>query len=248
MRKLLWIMFGMVIASSCEMSKDGDADFVTDVVGTGGSTARFAIYGDFLYVVDNTSINVFDISDVEDPFYQTSVDVGWGIETIYGYKDNLFIGSQTGMFIYSIQNNGAPVYLSDYIHQTSCDPVIANDEYAYVTTRSGENCGTRLFEANQLITLDVTDLTNPFATSEQQMINPRGLCFFRGDLFVAEGNNGLKQFSLEDPSNPTLIQFFEDIAANDMIALDNTMIITRDEGIYQFGFENSELHLLSPIE
>ena len=28
MRKLLWIMFGMLIATSCEMSKDRDADFV----------------------------------------------------------------------------------------------------------------------------------------------------------------------------------------------------------------------------
>lgn len=252
MKRFFYILLMALSAMACSdigMNSDDVQSLDGGQVGVGGSTARFAIHGDHLYVVNNTSLNVFDISDVRDPNFQKTTDIGWGIETIFGYKENLFIGSQSGMFIYSINEDGTPEFLSNYTHQTACDPVIANDQFAYVTIRSGETCGTGLFEANQLITIDITDLTNPIAVDQQQMINPRGLCFFKGDLFVAEGNSGLKKFSLADPSKPQLMEFYNDIAANDMIALQNTMIITRDEGIYQFGCDaNDEIYLLSPIQ
>ncbi len=250
MRMLLILGVFAIVATACgEMGMDADSGNSLNSGGTGvgGSTARFAINGDHLYIVNHTSLNVFDISDERDPNFQTTTDIGRGIETIFGYKDNLFIGSQSGMFIYSILEDGTPQFLSNYIHQTACDPVIANDQFAYVTIRSGEACGTALFEANQLITIDISDLTRPFEVNQQQMENPRGLCFFKGDLYVAEGNKGLKKFNLTDPAHPQLEAFYQDIAANDMIPLGNTMIITRDEGIFQFGCENDEIYLLSPI-
>ncbi|MEQ9307423.1 MAG: hypothetical protein RJQ14_26150 [Marinoscillum sp.] len=228
-------------------AEDGFIDGGSNGSGVGGSTARFAINGDYLYIVDHTSLKVVDIETEKDPTLKSTVEMGNGIETIYGYKDNLFIGSQTGMHIYRVSDEGRPQYLSQFIHQRTCDPVIANDQFAYITIRSGENCGTGLFEANQLITLDISDLQNPRETSQQQMINPRGLTFFKGDLYVAEGSHGLKKFSLNNPAQPVMVEFFEDIPANDMISLPTTMIITRDEGIYQFGCEDGELYFLSPI-
>jgi len=247
MRKLL-LLLAVTFCWSCT-DESGDVGFIDGGgVGVGGSTARFAINGEFLYIVSNTDLKVINISSVADPQYQSSTPIGSGIETIFGFKGNLFIGGQSGMKIYTVDALGRPTYRSEFVHRTACDPVIANDQYAYVTTRSGEGCNNTLFEANRLVTLDVSNLDNPFDVDQQQMINPRGLAFFKGDLFVAEGASGLKQFSLEDPAHPVLIHFHTEIAANDMIALENTMIITRDDGIYQFGCVDEDLELFSPIQ
>lgn len=247
MRRIFYILLAGMITMSCGDESDIGSPLSNDGVGIGGSTARFTINGDFLYIVNDAELKAIDISTTADPIPRSTTDLGWGIETIFGYKDNLFIGSQTGMFIYSVQEDGSPVYQSEYMHQTACDPVIANDQYAYVTIRSGEACNNQLFEANQLITIDISNLNSPFEVDTEQMINPRGLAFFKGDLYVAEGNNGLKQFSLEDPSNPELIHFHQDIPANDMIALEETMIITRDNGIFQFGCVDDDLQLFAPL-
>lgn len=152
------------------------------------------------------------------------------------------------MQIYGINQDGSPSYVSDYSHTTACDPVIANDNFAYVTIRSGLTCTNDFFDVNQLITLDISDITRPYDVDHDQMINPRGLAFFNGDLFVGEGESGLKRFSLANPSNPELIEYYDNIAANDMIALDKTLIITRDEGIFQFGIEEDTLLLYSPLK
>lgn len=248
MRKLTYLIMGITILLGCADESGSFNDIDNGTVGIGGSTARFTIHGDFLYIVNNTDLKVVDIADADDPVYKSTTDIGSGIETIYGYKNNLFIGSMFGMQIYTIDNSGTPVFMSDYRHQTACDPVIANDQYAYVTIRSGLECSNQLFEANRLITIDITDLRNPYDVDQIQMINPRGLAFFKEDLYVAEGQNGLKRFSLADPAHPTLVQFYDTIPANDMIALESTMIITRDTGIYQFGCVNDDLQYFSPIQ
>jgi hypothetical protein len=256
MRKYLYILIaGLALIFGCGSDSgeiigpsngDGFGDG-GDPIGIGGSTARFTIHGDFLYIVNDSELKAIDIADADDPILASTTDIGRGIETIYGYKGNLFIGSQFGMQIFTIGSKGEPIYRSEFTHQTACDPVIANDKYAYVTIRSGLGCNNFSFEANQLIVLDITDLNNPFAVHQEQMINPRGLTFFKGDLFVGEGENGLKQYSLDDPANPALKEFHTDIAANDMIGLENTMIVTRNEGIFQFGCVDDEILLLSPI-
>lgn len=216
--------------------------------GIGGSTARFTIVGDFLYVVNDAELRAFDVTNEKDPVQTSITNLGWGIETIFGFQDKLFIGSQWGMQIYDIKSDGSPQYVSGYDHTTSCDPVIANEDYAYVTIRSGLGCNNWRFEANQLITLNIQNISNPFATDEYQMINPKGLTFFKGDLYVGEGDNGMKQFSLADPAHPVLLEFYENIPANDMIVVGETMIITSNDGLYQFGCVNDVLVPFSPIQ
>lgn len=244
--KRITIILLAVILLACTEDADRSSSGES---GVGGSTARFTIVDDFLYVVNSSELRTFDISEPEQPEQTSNVTLWQTIETIYGLDDYLFIGGQSGMQVFSIGPDGSPSYLSEYNHTTACDPVIANSQYAYVTIRSGEDCNNGFFDANQLITLDISNIYNPYEVSSFQMINPRGLAFFKGDLFVGEGDSGLKQFSLDNPAEPELIEYYEDIAANDMIALDDVLIITRDEGIYLFGYDEDDvLQLLSPLK
>src|SRR5262245_61604276 len=79
--------------------------------GAGGSTARFTIAGNYLYVVDNLSLKAFDISTNNSPVYKSKTDIGINIETIFPYQDKLFIGSSSTMYIYSLTDPAKPTLL-----------------------------------------------------------------------------------------------------------------------------------------
>ena len=88
--------------------------------GVGGSMARFTIVNERLYTVGNSDLQVFNISNTADPIYSNKKNMGWGIETIYPFMNRLFIGSQTGMFIYNLSNPDNPVQDGQFNHVRSC--------------------------------------------------------------------------------------------------------------------------------
>ncbi|MEX0290656.1 MAG: LVIVD repeat-containing protein, partial [Flavobacteriaceae bacterium] len=106
-------------------------------VGQGGSLARFKIVNDYLYAVDSHSINVFEISDLENPKDLEDVYAGFDIETIFNRGEHLFLGSMRGMYIYDISSPATPSFISEFQHGTACDPVVVDGDYAYVTLRGG---------------------------------------------------------------------------------------------------------------
>ena len=61
---------------------------------------------------------------VPNPF-SNKLQVDWQVETIYPFKDKLFIGSNNGMYIYDINSSpGNPVKVGEFTHARSCDPVL----------------------------------------------------------------------------------------------------------------------------
>ena len=85
-------------------------------IGTGGSMARFTIVGDYLYALEDWEMDVISLVDPKQPSYLSSVQMDWGIETIFPHDDKLFIGSMTGMFIYDNSNPANPTFLSGFEH------------------------------------------------------------------------------------------------------------------------------------
>ena len=216
--------------------------------GTGGSTARFTLMNDNLYTVDHSSLKLFNVSAPSVPAYVKTINIGWGLETIFPYKNKLFIGSRTGMHIYDASNPSNPVKLSTYSHITSCDPVVANDKFAYVTLRSGTFCRNGV---NVLDILNIEDPSKPVLVSSFPMLNPHGLGLFNSWLFICEGANGLKSFSVNETSNPVNInqlQFLKGFDAQDVIVGPKSLIVTGSLGIQQFDYSNpAALNKLSQI-
>jgi hypothetical protein len=164
-----------------------------NVVGKGGSMARFTIYDKYLYSVDRTSLQLIDIQEVRNPKVWSKVEIGWNIETIYPFKDKMFIGSTTGMFIYDVSTPWNPKLLSQFSHARACDPVVADDNYAYVTLRTGTRCGG---SQNQLDVLDIKDITKPVLIKSYPMQEPAGLGLDKNVLFICDGPAGLKVFDV----------------------------------------------------
>lgn len=214
--------------------------------GVGGSMARFAIVGNRLYTVSNSDLNVFNITNATQPAFSQKNNVGAGIETIYPFKNSLFIGSTAGMFVYNIFNPDNPVKMGQFAHVQSCDPVVADDDYAYVTLRSGTTC--RGSVSNELDVLKLNTLMNPSLVKSYPLTNPHGLAKDGDLLLICDGKDGLKIYNAGDANNLWLLGTVPGIETYDVIALGGTAIVVAKDGLYQYDYSTpSAPGLLSKI-
>ena len=174
---------------------NGSADQVLADAGIAGSMSRFSIVGNYLYVVDLSSLSVIDLTGLPALDVLQKNYIGWNIETIFPYQDKLFIGSSNGMFIFDNSNPIEPVMLSVFQHATACDPVYVQGNTAYVTLRDGNTCEN--FN-NQLDVVDVFKSFLPTLIKTYPMHNPHGLSINKNHLFLCEGDMGLKVFDITD--------------------------------------------------
>lgn len=220
--------------------------------GVAGSMASFAIFDCYLYTIDQSRINIFDLRNGTDPLFVNNFWAGSGIETLFPYKDKLFIGSQSGMFIYDNADPVNPQRLGTFTHARACDPVVVNDKYAFVTLRDGTWCEG--FD-NQLDVVDITDLLNPKHVKTYPMDNPHGLSLNGDELYLCDGASGLKVFNVEDVEaiDENQIDHIEGIDTYDAIALSgkNVLLVIGGDGFYQYDITDpqnlKELSLI-PVE
>ena len=238
------ILFALILA--CESSSDSIGSFSGNGVqsstsgegssntGIGGSMARFTIVGDYLYTVDSYNLKSFDISDQLNPEFREEVNLGWGVETIFPYDNNLFIGTQSGMHIYSLEKREKPSWISTYEHITSCDPVVVQGDYAYVTLRGGAECQN--FN-NQLDIIDISELEQPSLFKTYPMINPHGLGIDDNCLFITEGEYGLKMYDITNIDDIILKKHFKDISSVDVIPFMDVLMVIGSDGFHQYNYD-----------
>lgn len=234
--------YNMLLASSYQsvtgLAGNGGGGIMnaTGPVGLAGSMARFSVVNNYLYTVNYSSLRSFDISSNQDPVSSSTRQMGWNIETIYPFNSRLFIGSQNGMFIYDISTNpGSPTALGQFAHARACDPVIADNNYAYVTLRNGTTCQTF---SNQLDIVNINNLLSPVLATTYQMTNPHGLSKDNNLLFICDGAAGLKIYDATNPLNLVLKQHITGIETFDAIAWNNNLLVVAKDGLYQYDYSN----------
>ena len=217
--------------------------------GISGSTSRFAIVNERLYAVSQNQMKLFNLQNPSNPTKDGSLNLGFGIETIFPYKDKLFLGTTTGVQIWDNKNPQKPTYLSRLDHARACDPVVVENDIAYVTLRSVDNftrCGGAI--SNQLDVIDVSNAANPVLLKTYLMDSPYGLGIDNKKLFICEGTKGLKTFDATNIMDIKQLQHFKDMNAYDVIPLNNTLMLIGKDGLYQYDYSNpNSLKLLSKI-
>lgn len=203
--------------------------------GQGGSLATFALAGDYLYTVDETDLNVFNVSEIENPVQVNSVSIGFNIETLFSYGDYLYIGSRDGMFIYEIDNPEFPKKLAEVQHFTACDPVVANDKYAFVTLWSQVGCGNAV---NQLEVYDIAEITDPVLINTRVLNQPKGLGLYGDYLIVCDDE--IKIFDVSDPESAVLVKSIDNFAF-DVIIRDDVLIAICETGVSQYALNANDI-------
>ncbi|MEM1324724.1 MAG: hypothetical protein AAGI23_02160 [Bacteroidota bacterium] len=256
MKNIFLLLSFTLLCHACD-SDLASPSAATDT-GVGGSYARFIIVDDFMYVVDEQSLITFDVSVADEPTQVDKQPIGDRIESIFNFQDKLFIGSGEGLFIYQILESGLPERLSatSYFEFDifPCDPVVANEQYAYVTLnakrRIDNPCGGSFeVNANLLKIYDITDARQPVLLADYEMFAPKGVGLDGTTLFVCDDEAGLKIFDVTDPLGIELIEHVEGFTAFDVIPLDGLLLVVGPENVYQFDYTDlNDIKLISSFK
>lgn len=217
--------------SGCNCASDESTPVYASADGgrnIGGSLARFSIAKNYLYCVDASDLSVFDLSIPSYPTFKAKINVGWDIETIYSYGNHLFIGGMNGMYVYSIANPQSPIKISEFTHARACDPVVVEDNRAYVTLRSGSACGP---SENALHVLDVTNVSNPTLLKSILMDEPYGLSVENKIAYVCDGIGGIKILNTNDLTQVHFLKVLGGMVPYDCILNDKILFVTARDGI-----------------
>lgn len=239
MRPILLALLPLLVLVGCAQDNASISESAASSSGQGGSLARFTIVGDYLYTLESDRLSWFSLA-AGAPVAKGKLNLPPGKETIFPLGDLLFLGAQDGLTILRIQEEGEPVEQGSIFHFAACDPVVANDSFAYVTLRI-EGCGG--FFGNQteqdvLNIYDVTAIENPTPIASYPMQSPRGLGLAGNVLFLCEGSFGLKVFDVNDPLDIKLLSHRTDIHANDVIALPEQLLVIGPDNLTQFDYSD----------
>ena len=227
----------MMLYSASASPQSGGAGSVgksAGAPGMAGSMARFSIVNDYMYCVNNSQLRSFNISNPLNPNQVAISNTGnWAIETVYPFKNKLFIGSNNGMFIYDITNPALPVKTGQFTHARACDPVIADGDYAYVTLHNEGNCGGTV---NVLDVINVSNLSAPSLTKSYPLTRPHGLSKDGNLLFICDGIDGLKMYDATNPAAIVLKKHITGLLTYDAIAWNNNLIVVAKDGLYQYTY------------
>jgi hypothetical protein len=243
-------MFGGLFLSEAKFMTFDSQFMPGNSGGSGGnslssSMARFTLVNQYLYAVDRSDLYTFELNDQATPSLKNKQRIEWNIETIYPFQDQLFIGGQTGMYIFSLSNPALPVKQGQFNHARVCDPVIAETNFAYVTLRSGTPCQGF---TNQLDIVDISNSQQPKLLKSYPLFNPHGLSKEGNLLFICDGDEGLKIYDASDRLNLKLLTHEPMSAALDVVAMNQQLIVMCQREIRFYTYhESGALNLVASI-
>jgi hypothetical protein len=206
--------------------------------GVGGSMARFGLFKNMLYVVDQYSLYTFKLNSASDASLLTTTSIGWNVETIFIADNHMFLGTQNGMIVETLEVPESPAQIGSYSHLTACDPVVIKGDLAFVTLKGGITCrGT----VNQL---DVIRMSNGYSKFELMksypMFGPQGIGIDDDLLFICDGDAGLKIYNSSDPLaiSDNMIASFPLIHAYDVIPMNNYLFMIGEKGFLLYDYTN----------
>ncbi len=249
-RTIFWIAFILIILSmSCNSgspnSSGGGGGGEGGGSGKAGSMSRFAIIGDYLYAIAGSEVQLVSLENPSSPSIWNDFYVDEDIETLFPYEEYLFIGSETGVDIYENTSPGQISYISSLQHVQSCDPVVVEGNFAYVTLRSTSNC--TVGEVDEFMIFDISDINNPELVTEYGMQGPEGLGVDDGIAFICDGAAGLKVFDVTDPEQIDVLSHLDHLECYDLIPHDNILIIIGYDALYQYSYSSFPMKELSSI-
>lgn len=199
MKKLLFAAFALFVGLSC--SKDSAAE---STPGKSGSITRFAVYQDYMYVLNLNEVQTYDIKQKDQPVLVHRLSTDYGLETITIYDNSAFLGSSTALYILDLSNPAAPKIQSQSVRDLDfgrCDPVAVKDNYAYSTVKVlAENVCGNFSSISALLVYDISDKSAPLLVGTYNLLSPNGLGYKDNYLFVCDEE--LDQVVVFDISNP----------------------------------------------
>ena len=205
--------------------------------GVGGSMARFGLYKNLLYVVNQNGLLSFKLNSNSDVTLLNTKYMGWNVETIFISDNHLFLGTQSGMIVLALDVPENPTQIGTFTHMTSCDPVVIKGDLAFVTLKGGSTC-----RGGTLNQLDVVQMSNSYSKftllKSYPMSGPQGLGIDGDLLFLCDGDAGLKIYNAADPLAILPVATFPSINAYDVIPMNKYLFAIGEKGFTLYDYSN----------
>lgn len=209
--------------------------------GKGGSMSKFAVIDNYLYIVNSSELLPFDVTNPSDPIKKLKIGlVASNIETLFPYNSYLYMGASNGIHIYNTAGSKAsPSFVNTMEHFFGCDPVIVDKDYAFSTIRGGTVCRNTTISALNIY--DVKDPSNSQFIYSMNLEEPYGLGIKDDLLFICQGTKGLYVYNWDITNRHISFRHsYPDIHAFDVIVNGNTLIVTADNGLFQFDISSKD--------
>jgi hypothetical protein len=241
--KIFFFSIGIAVFFSCSKEATGTGDSASSLAssGAGGSLAKLTIVGNYLYTVDSHFLYAYDISNPTNPFKTSTSPLNFDMETIYPFNNRLFIGTKTGLYIYSIDSPAVPKKIGEAKHARSCDPVVANDSIAFVTLKGNSFCGPA---TSGLYVHNIKNLFLPVLIKTVPINSPEGLGLQDSVLYVCCNNDGLKVYNVSNPGNPVEKATITGEYFRDVIPYNQLLICFVADGLTLYNIANPQAPVL----
>jgi hypothetical protein len=131
------------------------------------------------------------------------------------------------------------------MHANACDPVIAEENYAFVTLRNGTPC-TRA--SNQLDIVNITNVSAPSLVKSYPLTNPHGLSKDGDNLFICDGKDGLRVYDASSVTDLKLISHIKEFETYDVIARNKLALVVAKDGLRQYDYSDiKNIRLISTL-
>lgn len=201
-----------------------------------GTANRVTYTKEHVYIIGNNSMYIVADHSQGLKKVDSKTNIGDGVETIFPFEDNLYIGSRSAVNIFNISDPKQPIEAYEFEHATACDPVLPADGVAYVTLRTADFSACP-GNTNSLLVLDTRDIYDVEQKKEIAMSSPFGMTIIGDDLYIGEGDNGLKIFDISNKYEPELKKSLDNIIAYDVIphpTISNLILTTGLDGVSQY--------------
>lgn len=209
-----------------------------------GSYSTMLTIGQKLYLVNDSQIKTFDVTDSKNPVLLNTTDLGDEIESLYHYDGLLLVGSSSRMYILEINEKGIPERknITPYYNLTICsnDPIVARNDIAYVTLSSVDIPVCDRPELDELRVYDIKNIDKPVLLETISMSKPKGMGFGKKYLFVCDQEDGLVIFNIEDPKSPVLSTTLEGFNAFDVIIRNYILIVACLNELRQYDITDED--------
>lgn len=231
------------------ISNGGSSGIGGGAVGKSGSMARFGLYKEYLYIVEQyRTLQIYRIANAQKPLLIGTHRLERTVETMFIYDDHMFLGTTSGLLAYSLKVPNTPTPAGHFDHITSCDPVVVQDGYAYVTLRGGNLCGSNV---NRLDVLKLSaDYMNIELMASYEMVGPYGVGIDKEILFVCDGEAGLKVFDAKDKTaiDKHPLAAFPAIQAYDVIPTEGFLFAIGEDGFHLYDYSDiNNIQLIGKI-
>lgn len=205
------------------------------------TNSRFAHHGNQLYSIMGNKLTIFDLSLPSPELKKKDMELKKGVTSIEAYEGGLFLGSGSGMLLYSLNDTFLPAFAGEYNSLLACNPLVVHNGIAYATIYSGNPAGQTV---NELIAVDVSELANPQLLQRKKLTKPKGLALSNGRLYVCD--NRLRIYEIEDNEEPIgeLVSRIEIPDCYRVFADGDRLVIVTKNGLLQYDCSQAE----NPVE